>query len=71
MNWRKIVVNNEEYKYHIGESNVVIRKDEKKWACAGFNTLLNMDWFEIEKLSNKKSLRITPKDIANYIERKK
>jgi hypothetical protein len=65
---RTIVANNKIYKYKIGQQNIVIKED-KKSTIVGFDELTGLSWYVIEHGNWKKNFHITPKIIANWIEK--
>lgn len=68
-NYRKIVVDDIEYEWFMGRSTVVIRQDEKVVSMPKLNELTGESWSVIEHDSHKGNFHITPKHIANWIEK--
>lgn len=64
--WRKINIRNEEWKYKIGKFNVVAKK-EKETIVINLSELTCISWDEIERGVWKGYFSITPKHIANWL----
>jgi hypothetical protein len=66
--WRKIVVNQREWKYQIGQQNVIARAvDNRESRTIDFSKLTGLSWNDIEKGEWKGWFHITPKEIANWL----
>jgi hypothetical protein len=67
MNFRKLVIDNKDYKYFIGKSNVVIKDSEDKKTVVDFSKLTGLAWHEIERQQWKRCFSITPRTVTEYI----
>lgn len=65
--FRKIIVDDMEFQYKVGRANVVIRKDDKKFAVINFSDLTGQDWNSIERDNWDGNFHITPTDIYMHI----
>ena len=67
--WRKIVVDDIEYKWQVGRNCVPIRRaeDNKVVATPGPSDITGIPAAEIERAVWKGYFHITPKQIADYI----
>lgn len=65
---RRIVVNDKEYYYRIGSSNIVIKREAESH-IVDFSIFTGWSWDAIERGEHKRYFKITPKQIADYIER--
>lgn len=68
MSWRKISVNDVEWRFKIGKQNVVARNAETgKSKVINFHHLTGLSWNEIDRGKWKGWFSITPKQIANWL----
>ncbi len=65
---RKIIVNNKEYLFKIGKSNIVIKHNNKS-TIIDLSTFTGIPWDVIERARWKTYFSITPKDVETYIRR--
>ena len=63
---RKLVVDDEEYRYKVGRSNVIIQYGKQK-IVVSLPTLSGSPWIDVENSQHKRSFHITPKMVAAYI----
>jgi|GEM_PF-5758605 len=61
---RKITINGKTYLYQIGRSHLVVREV----GVIDFSKLLKMSWDDVERGLRKKTLKITPKHVRDYIQ---
>jgi hypothetical protein len=65
---RKIHINNQIWKYHIGASNIIIESPLEEKRIVPFNELTGLNWTDIERAKWKKYFMIKPSDVKKYIE---
>lgn len=61
------MISGKEYYYYVGDSNVVIKDNKEKKTVVPYSDLLGITSDDVERGKWKKTLKITPGNIAEYI----
>jgi hypothetical protein len=68
---RNITVNNQEWQFRIGKSNVLFQSPEGKKTAVGFDKVTGRSWYTIERGKHKGTTdgMVTPRHVASYIQK--
>ena len=67
MSKRKLIIDDKEYEYRVGQVFVLIRSDGRKVACPSLSELTGENWNGIERDQWNKVFHVTPNQVADYI----
>jgi len=66
--FRRLVINDQEYRYRIGSGGVRIVTPDGKNISVDMSTFSGWTWNDIERGYWKRYFKVTPKDVRNWIE---